>query len=701
MSYTSISASNPLVKGIDKAKVAKIIDVCNVSFDEACRVLKACHMDLYMAINRFLSGTVSTAWFQVGKTKKRQGERRSSWKGRAVPGTRVVRTENVVPAIRRSTAAASAAATTGKGPFHAKRQVLSAIQVSSGTTTPACTPRTAPPANHGSAEPKPAPRANNVDMRKRRDRGGRKNHSRTDMKHDVGSKAAKENQLNTVETRLPAVTVSSKRAFNYAAAAAAGTCHAKQPTLPPVQIKNATGSPVIAPSTAPVFDRGNTKTEHTARTGNSEEKKKRNRGGRKHRARKDVPRVKQGAKPTATQPSVEASQDSTVVAANVSVTSGHGPPGTDSTAAGPEAAELPSAPRTECANACSTSAEGQEEKEKKQAEAIAASVVNSPATPPCGGVNKSPVLKFGSFELIEFELANLPVADKCSSDTNTATAVGPAVASVPDVPESGTLTSSQKPSQVSSRADGFSRRVARSATMPSQMPNSTAPVVPGAVWDGAVCGPFMAPPQTYPPYYMGMMAYGTFEDGSRFSAKDTVGGGMGHWVLPGAMYQPPAQYPYPIYGFTPYAQPGMHTGMGPPGPGHFGYAAAGPNTPQGGFGGCVGFGFQDNSTDAMQNIYGGGFPFMSEHHRADASSVPSGHNGVAGGSRTSVSAPEGTGIPYKGCWTNRHPGNGHSNVWLGNQAPRNNAQAGVMGNGGVYTPVSGAPGRYWANSPDY
>lgn len=55
---------------VDEEKVSNIVEVCNVTRDEAHRVLDACHMDERMAIERFLSGTEVSAWSQVSKKKK-------------------------------------------------------------------------------------------------------------------------------------------------------------------------------------------------------------------------------------------------------------------------------------------------------------------------------------------------------------------------------------------------------------------------------------------------------------------------------------------------------------------------------------------------------------------------------------------------------------------------------------------------------
>lgn len=55
---------------VDEEKVSNIVEVCNVSREEAVRVLDACHMDETMAIERFLSGNEVSQWSQVSKKKK-------------------------------------------------------------------------------------------------------------------------------------------------------------------------------------------------------------------------------------------------------------------------------------------------------------------------------------------------------------------------------------------------------------------------------------------------------------------------------------------------------------------------------------------------------------------------------------------------------------------------------------------------------
>lgn len=67
-----VEPSDPTIKlaAVDEEKVSNIVEVCNVSRDEAVRVLDACHMDETMAIERFLSGNEVSKWSQVSKKKK-------------------------------------------------------------------------------------------------------------------------------------------------------------------------------------------------------------------------------------------------------------------------------------------------------------------------------------------------------------------------------------------------------------------------------------------------------------------------------------------------------------------------------------------------------------------------------------------------------------------------------------------------------
>jgi hypothetical protein len=63
---TATAAGN----GVSRAKIANIVEVCNVSKEEAARVLEACHHDAAMAIDRFLSG-VEAGWSEVSAKKKK------------------------------------------------------------------------------------------------------------------------------------------------------------------------------------------------------------------------------------------------------------------------------------------------------------------------------------------------------------------------------------------------------------------------------------------------------------------------------------------------------------------------------------------------------------------------------------------------------------------------------------------------------
>ncbi|KAI0564137.1 UBA-like protein [Gracilaria domingensis] len=53
------------------------MEICNVTRDEAIRVLDACHMDETMAIERFLSGSEVSTWSEVSKKKKSAAHNRS------------------------------------------------------------------------------------------------------------------------------------------------------------------------------------------------------------------------------------------------------------------------------------------------------------------------------------------------------------------------------------------------------------------------------------------------------------------------------------------------------------------------------------------------------------------------------------------------------------------------------------------------
>lgn len=62
--------SGVTLPAVEEEKVSNIVEVCNVSREEALRVLDACHMDETMAIERFLSGNQVSTWSEVSKKKK-------------------------------------------------------------------------------------------------------------------------------------------------------------------------------------------------------------------------------------------------------------------------------------------------------------------------------------------------------------------------------------------------------------------------------------------------------------------------------------------------------------------------------------------------------------------------------------------------------------------------------------------------------
>lgn len=63
---------------IEEDKVSNIVEICNVSRDEALRVLDACHMDETMAIERFLNGAEVSTWSQVSKKKRQASQSRGN-----------------------------------------------------------------------------------------------------------------------------------------------------------------------------------------------------------------------------------------------------------------------------------------------------------------------------------------------------------------------------------------------------------------------------------------------------------------------------------------------------------------------------------------------------------------------------------------------------------------------------------------------
>ena len=80
---TQLSENNRAVESIcseeEQSKIARIVEVCNVSVDEATRVLTACCMDETRTIDRILSGGEDASkWSEVSKKKSRNSTTRVS-----------------------------------------------------------------------------------------------------------------------------------------------------------------------------------------------------------------------------------------------------------------------------------------------------------------------------------------------------------------------------------------------------------------------------------------------------------------------------------------------------------------------------------------------------------------------------------------------------------------------------------------------
>lgn len=70
MDGTILSDASRKITRTHEDKLQNITEVCNVSREEAVRVLEACRMDEAMAIERFLSGKGVSVWSEVSKKKK-------------------------------------------------------------------------------------------------------------------------------------------------------------------------------------------------------------------------------------------------------------------------------------------------------------------------------------------------------------------------------------------------------------------------------------------------------------------------------------------------------------------------------------------------------------------------------------------------------------------------------------------------------
>eukprot|EP00177_Eucheuma_denticulatum_P000969 GFKZ01001755.1.p1 GENE.GFKZ01001755.1~~GFKZ01001755.1.p1 ORF type:complete len:925 (+),score=98.90 GFKZ01001755.1:311-3085(+) len=87
-SALTVDNVEPTIKlaAIDEEKVRNIVEICDVSREEAMRVLDACHMDETMAIDRFLSGNGVSTWSKVSKKKKPAPSSRSASNARGNHG---------------------------------------------------------------------------------------------------------------------------------------------------------------------------------------------------------------------------------------------------------------------------------------------------------------------------------------------------------------------------------------------------------------------------------------------------------------------------------------------------------------------------------------------------------------------------------------------------------------------------------------
>lgn len=354
----------PALAPVDKEKVAAIVEVCNVSTEEALRVLDACHMDETMAIERFLSGKEVATWSEVSKKKKPPAVRPAAPQRRDRDSSRRDRDRDRDP-NRRPPPRSSYGSTPASAPSSAYGSsygngVAAAPQPAPVSLPPASDwPQNSPADDAWGAVPQPeswptgpsddtwgdpnagaAPTVDTPQWGEAPSGGGAEPISAAASSWGVPDSSANtaiDATAGNAETRSaadgsspmlqqgisaeqPSVTTAPnstpvKRNFNYAAAAAAGTSHAKPTPVPasvaPVAPASASApsaipspimsSPVhVAAQTADLTANGtppnSAATAAQTSSGDSGEvKKRRSRGGRKHRARQEALRAAQGA----------------------------------------------------------------------------------------------------------------------------------------------------------------------------------------------------------------------------------------------------------------------------------------------------------------------------------------------------------------------------------------------------------------------
>lgn len=559
---------------IDKEKVTKLVDVCNVSREEASRVLDACHMDLDMAINRFLSGAEETAWSEVSKKKKpvpppraagqrhgrgrdpdrdrdrRDRDRRDDRPGARNDGHRGRSSRSNGHnnhSGRESHAngahkpAAGEAATAHAGRAHDTQPPKWESSHGWGGEKVDYRSSVSEPSQSGTAPPfvarDPAVGASkpgggvgdDLNWSDAQRVAGAGAHGGWSMPKGTGiSPTTAEESTNSLQivtsAELPVTDVPSKRTFNYAAAAAAGTSHEKRPVAAPKPA--AAGPPHGA-------DDGGARTDATPKIENGDGRKKRNRGGRKHRARADARGHQSSEAPAAGGALKETLNEDAATASTPSVDHGTRSPVADVSAA----AAAPVVPT----NAWAARAAAKEAKEKQQAEPVAPVMTSAaPVNPATGSSPRDMLMQFGSFNIGGMENVNwsaakqeTPAGDKNVPGLSASPAVGSAVAGVPVVPGAiggmpatnnvsigTTVPAAPVQAQTSSvSSDAMPRDpVAPSLMQSAALPIASGPIASGPIGNGSGIFPIPGmPPLPQHPYQYNprmMPGYSPYENGS-------------------------------------------------------------------------------------------------------------------------------------------------------------------------------------------
>lgn len=577
--------------GVDRAKVSNIVEVCNVSQEEATRVLLACHMDASLAIDRFLSGKEASTWSEVSKKKKHPATSRTGPAGRHGRGggsrnhdrdhdhdsDRRARDRPSDGSGNRRNARANGNREHHQSPpqkygdsansrphQHAPKRAAdrrdynraSAAEKDkpSATAYAPVAPAAAPPGQQLVDKQVPAPdkileqsgprsadlgwsdtQHDNVPAARRLPWG----HDAANTEPAVQPTMPEPNDniptngLKIVASEdKPVTNVPSKRTINYAAAAATGTSHEKRPPQPTAQVSNATiTTSAGAPPAVPHADQNLPESDLTARGDGIETKKKRSRGGRKHRGRLEGQRNGQAVDAAASPSLSESTSEALVLTSNGDISSVTA----QQQAPSPVAAENPDASTTQRTeptptpavptNAWAARAAAKEAKDK---ELDTASVAATPGSAPVVSTpekkDNSLILQFGSFGFSSLNPAgwDKTVVSQEESIPNIDNSAGaaPSASRIPVVtgpidslsaPNPAVVVVASNNAQPPIPSVAVNNDALESAVPKPQIPQTfsapmSLPSTTGSMANGSIFPPVMPvgvtgafPPQSYPP----------------------------------------------------------------------------------------------------------------------------------------------------------------------------------------------------------